>query len=226
MLDELSSKKLKTMSVLFVENDDKTQDLVLPIISLLFSSVHTTQSGIDAYEKYSSLKIDLIITSIDILQIDGISFIKKIRQTDGKTPIIVISKHLEPKYLLEAIELNLVRFIPKPINEIKLLQALDKFTASIDGQKRVLFDNGWILDRKQNGLIIDAKVILLTKKEVRFLQLLSDKTSIVTYEDMAKKVWTKSEMSFNAMRLMVKNLRKKLPQDTIVNIHNLGYRIV
>lgn len=224
-MDELMMQKLQTMTVLYVDNDDSDRSSMSEILSLLFGSVHLASNGIQAYDMYKSLNIDLIITGIEMLKMDGIELVKKIRQTDNKTSVIIISKYVEPEFLIEAVELNLIRYIPKPIDENKLLDALAKFVKQKDNEDRLNMSNGWVLDFKQNSLIIDGNLIPLTKKEAKFLELCSNKKGIVSYEEINKKLWRKQQMSLNALRLMVKNLRKKLPTKSLTNVQGIGYKL-
>lgn len=51
------------------------------------------------------------------------------------------------------------------------------------------------------------------------------KDSIISYEEIEQKLWESEYMSLNALRLMIKNLRKKLPEGTLKNIQGIGYKL-
>ncbi len=65
----------------------------------------------------------------------------------------------------------------------------------------------------------------LTKKEAKLIELLLEKDSIITYEEIEQNLWESEYMSLNALRLMIKNLRKKLPEGTLKNIQGIGYKL-
>ena len=68
---------------------------------------------------------------------------------------------------------------------------------------------------------------MLTKKENQFLKLLIQKDRIISYAEMENIIWNEdSVMTPNAMRLFIKNFRKKLPEDVLKNIQGTGYRLV
>lgn len=57
-----------------------------------------------------------------------------------------------------------------------------------------------------------------------FLKLLVSKNRIITYEELENSIWDDdSVMTANAMRLFIKNLRKKLPENFLKNVQGIGY---
>jgi two-component system response regulator VanR len=69
------------------------------------------------YEKY---KPDIIITDIQMPKLNGLEFVKRIRQKDKKTQIIIITAFCDKDYLLKAIELGLVKYLVKPVKKKSL----------------------------------------------------------------------------------------------------------
>ena len=67
----------------------------------------------------------------------------------------------------------------------------------------------------------------LTNKEKIFLELLfSHKNRVFTYDEISDYVWGYDDsIPLNGLKNIVKRLRKKLPEDTILNIFNEGYKI-
>jgi len=64
---------------------------------------------------------------------------------------------------------------------------------------------------------------MLTKKESKLLKLLAFKKGVVSYGEIEQVVWEGEYMSPNALRLLAKNLRKKLPKGTVKNLQGVGY---
>lgn len=65
---------------------------------------------------------------------------------------------------------------------------------------------------------------ILTKKESNFLKFLLSQNRVISYEELHDNICDEdSIMSQNAMRLFIKNLRKKLPSDFLKNIQGVGY---
>ena len=156
---------------------------------------------------------------------DGIELAKKVRQKEPKAQILITSAHTEVDYMLEAIELSLVRYIVKPITETKLSDALNKFLISKENSGVVEFSDGWFYDMDQKQIKNEDKIFDLTKKEVKFLEMLLERDSVISYEEIEAELWEGEYMSLNALRLMMKNLRKKLPEGSLKNIQSIGYKL-
>jgi diguanylate cyclase (GGDEF)-like protein len=81
--------------------------------------------------------------------------------------------------------------------------------------------------KKHTQLIYKNKDIVLTKNELLFLSLLFTAVNYqFTYEQIYKYVWGDEFLDKKeSLKTLVKLLRKKLPQNIIVNIFNVGYII-
>lgn len=75
-------------------------------------------------------------------------------------------------------------------------------------------------------IICDGQPVKLTKNELLFLDLLAFNSSrVVTYEEIESQIWPYEGMSSDAIRSLVRALRKKLPDDAIENVSGVGYKI-
>ncbi|MDD3324332.1 MAG: response regulator transcription factor [Sulfurospirillaceae bacterium] len=224
-MNEKLLKQLSNYTVLYAEDDSGIRKNINELLSMLFKEVYLAVDGEEAYEKYISLKPDLVITDIKMPRLNGIDLAKKIRHVDDQAQIIVITAHTEVDFMLEAIELFLVRYIVKPITEPKLLDALEKFLDSKEKVNRKEIADGWFYDYLKKAICHNETLYELTKKEARFLEILLSKNSIISYEEIERELWGDEYMSLNALRLMIKNLRKKLPEGVLKNIQGVGYKM-
>lgn len=219
------AKTLKNFSVLYIEDEDGLRESVFEMLNLFFKKVYLAQDGQKAFEILAKSTPDLIITDIKMPKIDGISFIKEIRKQGNKTPIIIISAYTETEDLLEAVELSIVSYVTKPITETKLSIALEKFLSKVTNVDNYEICDGWSVDFLKSVIISPAKIYELTSKENKFLQILILNKGIITYSQMENELWEKSFVSDNAIRLFIKDLRKKCPKNFLKNIQNIGYKI-
>ena len=73
---------------------------------------------------------------------------------------------------------------------------------------------------------MNGEVSHLNKKEILLLRLLLlDKERTFTYEEIENQVWGSKSMSLAALRSVVRDLRKKIGQDFVINISGTGYRM-
>jgi len=216
---------LSSYTLLFVENEKGIRDNLEEILSLYFKKVHIAIDGQDGLEKYKQFKPDLIITDVKMPHLNGIQMIQQIRKTDQKTDIVIISAYTEVDDILTSVELNLLKYIVKPITQTKLEEVFELFLSKHKRSNLLSLSPNCIYNQSKNSIIYDDEEFLLTNKENNFIQLLLEKNALVTYDEIEDKLWNGKKMSQNALRLFIKNLRKKIPLDLIKNIQNEGYLI-
>jgi DNA-binding response OmpR family regulator len=216
---------LSSYTLLFVENEKGIRDNLEEILSLYFKKVHIAIDGQDGLEKYKEFKPDLIITDVKMPYMNGIEMIQAIRKVDQKTDIVIISAYTEVDDILTSVELNLLKYIVKPITQTKLEEVFELFLTKNKRSNLLNLSPNCIYNQSKNSIIYDNEEFLLTNKENNFIQLLLEKNALVTYDEIEDKLWNGKKMSQNALRLFIKNLRKKIPLDLIKNIQNEGYLI-
>ena len=219
--------KLNAFSVLYVEDENGIRKNIEEILVHLFKETHTAKNASEAHMKYIQNKPDLIITDIKMPGESGIDLIKKIRQEDSKTRIIITSAHTDLEYMLEVAELHLVKYIIKPITQEKLMDALISFLKTHDDSKIYNLSRTCIFDYSKSIITNEDESFDLTKKENSFLKILITKNRIISYDEMENLIWDEdSIMTANAMRLFIKNFRKKLPKNSLKNIQGTGYKLI
>jgi DNA-binding response OmpR family regulator len=216
-LNESILNQLSKYTLLFVENEKGIRENFQEFFNLLFKKVYVAVDGVEALEIFNNNKIDFIITDIKMPNMDGIELVKEIRKVDSKIAIVIISAHTEVELLLSSIPLQLIDYIVKPINQNKLFKIFEIFL-SINKKKEQ-----FIFNKEKNQIIIDDIIHNLSYKENIFLDKIINGNKVVTYDEIEFDVWDGKPMSQNALRLFIKNLRKKLSIDIIKNIANQGY---
>ncbi|PLY08493.1 MAG: hypothetical protein C0625_02585 [Arcobacter sp.] len=84
---------------------------------------------------------------------------------------------------------------------------------------------GYKFDILNQTLFFDKEQIALTKKELLFLDLLiKNSKRAVKYDEFSNYVWD-GYMSEDALRSIVRELRKKMSKQSIKNISGIGYQI-
>ncbi|ADG92950.1 response regulator receiver protein [Arcobacter nitrofigilis DSM 7299] len=223
---ERLENKLETYSVLIVEDDDFIREKLVTILSFYFKEVFQSDNVIDGYELYLENKPDLIITDIEMKDENGIELIKKIRLIDMGIPIIVISAYSKEEYLLNLINLKISHYILKPVTNKKLYEAI---TVAIFNENHTMFEiyPSLYLDIENSNLYYNKETIPLRKKDKHFLELLyKNKDKITTYDMIQEYIWVDKDMTQNALKTFIKELRKKLPVQIIENIIQEGYRLI
>ena len=218
----------KNIKILYVEDDEIARENGVEYLQNFFEQIYAASDAIIALQLYEKHQPDIIITDIQMPKLNGLEFVKRIRQKDKKTQIIIITAFCDKDYLLKAIELGLVKYLVKPVKEKEFEEALFLCVNSLqeDVTNIVKLDINSYFDSFNKNLIIDDEIIKLRTKELIFLELLiKNKNRYVSYEEIENYVWDESVMTKDALKTLVKNLKSKIPKDLILNLTNSGYKI-
>ncbi len=228
-LSDFSIEKIKTLNVLYIEDDLKNQAIISKALDLYCNEVIVASDGEEALYFYENNKelLDVLIVDISIPKINGLEVIKKIRSTNKKIPIIVTTAHTDKEYLLESLTYQLESYIVKPFSFEKLMSVLEEFIQkeySITSFMNI--DKSIKLNLTRKELQVKELCITLEPKEFKFLFLLTKNINkIVTYDVIEYYVYGEQTMSKSAIRTIVSNLNKKLNKKYILNYSNEGYML-
>jgi len=129
------SKKIKIM---IVEDDLDTIFYLNNLLEDVFDNVIIAKDGEEALKYYEKEHINLIITDINMPNMNGIELIENIRKKDNKISIIILSSHNESHFLMRGIELGVNGYILKPVNVDSLIKTLINTIETIN--LRIEFD--------------------------------------------------------------------------------------
>ncbi len=220
--------QLKPLRILYAEDEDGIRKNILKTLRYYSKEVYEATNGKEALDLYFEKKPDIILSDIHMPLMDGITFIKEVRKVDKTTPVVMITAHTEKKYLLEAIELHMEKYLVKPITTKMLFETLGKCIESLNINEVIKLesDENYTYDFGIKKLKYKGEIIVLNKKEIRFIELLiQNQNRVVTYDELQDKVWQELIMTDSALRSVVLHLRKKLPTNIINNLSGIGYKI-
>jgi len=219
---------LKISTVLYIDNYNENVAKIEKILTLFFKKVVFLNNYEDAYNYYTENKPAAIITEVLLDDKSGIELIKKIREKDNKTPIMIVSFNKDEKNLFDAIRLNLVDYLVKPINSDDLIYALNNIAKKIfnNGNIMVNINKKLSYSYLEKTLISNDEKIMLTKNEIKLIELLiANKDKTVTKEDIEYHIWKDEVVSESAFKSLFLRLRNKIGKNTIVNNFGIGYTI-
>lgn len=96
---------------------------------LNYEVVAEAVDGQDAVEKYAAVKPDFVTMDMVMPRLSGLDAIRKIRETDPKARILVVSAIDQPAVLKEAVQAGAVDFIVKPFRPDRIAATLTKLVA-------------------------------------------------------------------------------------------------
>lgn len=219
---------LNISTVMYVDNIDQNSEKTIKILKLFFTKVIVCESYDEAIKSYNLYEINAIITEIDLADKSGFSLIKYIREKDQDIPIVIVSFNKEEKNLFQAIRLNLVDYLVKPINANDLIFTLNNMAKRIfnGGQITVNINKRISYSFLDKTLKNSDKTITLTKNEIKLIELLiSNRDKTVTKQDIEYHIWKDEVVSDSAFKSLFLRLRSKIGKNSIVNNFGVGYSI-
>ncbi len=169
---------------------------------------------------------DIIITDINMPGMNGLELIKKIRSTNNEVEIIILSAHTNTEYFLEAVKLNLVSYLIKPIKSDDIRKIIFDITKKIKNKPYIKFADGYKWDKNLNTMFKGDKKVNFTNYETSLIQrLIKNPGQTVFYEDLHYYIYSDGDYSQDAITSLVKRIRKKIPKDLIKSCYKEGYKI-
>jgi two-component system, response regulator YesN len=118
------------LSVLIIDDEFvilKGLEFMLKNQKELVLNVSIAVDAIDAMEKVSENIPDVIITDVNMPEVDGFTFIEKVLSITSNCKFLVISGFERLDYLKRALQLHVSEFIFKPVDKVILLNKLAEF---------------------------------------------------------------------------------------------------
>ena len=220
ILDVLSNKK-----VLCLEDEEAILRNICASLELFFAEVKGVTDGFDALELAMSGAYDALVLDISVPNIDGLEIAKKVRAINQKIPIVILSSHVEQEYLWRAVELKITRYLEKPYDKKSFIKALEDVAFELVGRTPTIRLNDELeYDFGKKALYVNGQISHLSKSESKLLEyFLNNKNQTITYEQIFDYIWDYEQPTKEAIKTIVKELRRKLGKDVIKNLYGVGY---
>ena len=125
MIKDNIKRKLKNLTVIFVDDEEFVVDTMREILPALFKRSYFSLNGIEAIEEVKKHNIDIVLTDLSMPKMNGIDMIKEIHKFKIDIKVVCISGHNENEFINKAKELG-CSFIIKPISSNELFKALEE----------------------------------------------------------------------------------------------------
>jgi len=227
MNDKDTIASLSKLSILYAEDEKEQREAVAKTLKLFFKNVYIADDGAKAVELFEKSNLQIVLLDFVMPHLDGYEVARKIRQTHPKIPIIIASAYNEKEKLLKAIEVQTLQYIEKPITQEKLLfafnLALEKLTKN--NLLSVKLRDNITYNYLEQKLFLEENKINLSKQEVVIVEfLLKNKGKLVQKEELLQLLPFESAND-NSLRNIIYRLRKKIGENNLLTIQDLGYMI-
>ncbi|MGS0674230.1 response regulator transcription factor [Shewanella sp. 30m-9] len=218
--------------LLLVDDDIVFLKALLPVLEQEGFIVTVVNSGADALDKLKSIRPDLILLDINLLELSGFELLTL--RLD-KTPAIVISTLDTEEDRIKIYELGADDFLSKPFSHRELVVRINALMRRIDCIKnnadcQLKFSEDISFDDNQFMISTSEQSVSFTQTEFKlFKYLFERKGLVVTKQELQLRVLQKELGQFDRnLDMHISNTRRKLSENqlpkTLINtVRGKGY---
>ena len=171
-------EKLKTITILYVEDEVDLRENIILTFNKLFKKVHIAVDGQDGLEKFKEFKddIDVIVSDINMPNKNGFEMANDIRMI-ANTPIIITTAYSDEENLTKALNMHIDKYIKKPMKLKDLAESILKLVLknreTLHKQKitATLVSKTKEINEEKKKLLSSSEII---NQELKLLRKLSD----------------------------------------------------
>lgn len=222
------------MRILLTEDEKDLVNALCTILKHSNYSVDAVYNGADAVEYLESGVYDVAIFDIMMPVMDGITALKKVRESGNNVPIIMLTAKSQIDDKVLGLDSGANDYLTKPFAAKELLariRAVTRNAATSEVLNNVLKYGNVTLDLTTYELSSVEGSFKLANKEFQMMEMLMKNTSvIISQESFMDKIWGfESEAESNVVWVNISYLRKKLKTiGADINIkatRNVGYSL-
>jgi len=117
--------RLKNYSILYVEDEEITQELIADILKSTCKEVFVANDGVEGLALYKEKKPDIVLSDIAMPNMDGLTMSEAIKKINADQPIALFTAFSQSSYLKKAAEIGIATYILKPLDEEQFFNSLN-----------------------------------------------------------------------------------------------------
>jgi len=214
--------------ILLVEDDETLSELISEYLSEQGYDVTVRADAKAALDTAYERNFDILILDVKLPKGDGFSLLRELRRLGDDTPAIFTTSLNALQDLEIGYKSGCDDYLKKPYELKELLlriQILLKRKFSHVNDEFIELNGGYKFYPSSKTLQQNGQIVNLSNKESELLALfLENKNALLSKETIFEKIWNYGEEpSELSLRVYVKNLRRILGKDAIINRRGDGY---
>ena len=214
--------------ILLVEDDETLSELISEYLSEQGYDVTVRADAKAALDTAYERNFDILILDVKLPKGDGFFLLRELRRLGDDTPAIFTTSLNTLQDLEIGYKSGCDDYLKKPYELKELLlriQILLKRKFSHVNDEFIELNDGYKFYPSSKTLRQNGQIVSLSNKESELLSLfLENKNALLSKEAIFEKIWNYGEEpSELSLRVYVKNLRRILGKDAIINRRGDGY---
>lgn len=204
--------------VLVVDDESQITRVLRHSLTAHRYDVRTAADGMSALDTFRDWHPDLIITDLQMPEMDGIELCREIRKS-SKLPIIVLSVKGEERTKVAALDAGADDYVLKPFGIDELLarvRAALRRSPDMPAEAPTKFEDGdFMIDPSTREVLVKGGSVHLTPKEFDLLVFLfQNRNKVITHRAILTAIWGGNfTEQTEYLRVFIGQLRKKVEPD-------------
>lgn len=222
--------------VLLVEDEELARKTLAFYLNTIFDEVVLASDGsvaLDILEDNLQKEnlFDLIITDLNMPNLNGMQMIDKILKIVPNQRFIIVSAYKNEEDLLKLINLRVSGYFVKPLNIDNMMEMLQKAKEEVlldkqdkkENKKLIALNNTYTFDLEENKLYKQNIIVKLSKKEFEILDILiKNLGNLIGIDRFKQEIWNNIDINDSSFRTVMKRLKDKIKDDDFIISHK-GY---
>ncbi len=220
--------------VLLVEDEETLSMIIKETLEEIGFVISTAKDGEEGMRLFFELRPDVLVADVMMPRMDGFEMVRRIRQTDKRTPVLFLTARSAINDVVAGFELGANDYLKKPFGIQELIIRIKALLhkAFIEEETENNYNIGnYILDPIAQTLSFAGNRQELSYRETEILKRLCQRRNqVVNTQNLLLELWgDDSFFNLRSLHVFITKLRHKLSQDErirIVNVRGIGYKLI
>ncbi|GAB4520561.1 MAG: response regulator transcription factor [Anaerolineae bacterium] len=225
--------------ILLVDDEQGITENLAPLLERSGYRVEVAMNGQEALQRLTSFAPDLIVTDVLMPQMDGREMLRRLRQANNWTPVILLTQVGSSMERAMALEEGADDYLNKPFDPYELVARIRSVMRRVQSGKpsltaaQRLASGALVLERSARRVKLNNQIVPLTPKAVTLLEyLMTHPDELITRDRLLDVVWGWDyPAGVRAVDTRIAELRKAIGDDSgnpvfIETVPGQGYRFI
>ncbi len=216
------------MRILLIEDDTMIGTGLQKGLKQSGYAVDWAKDGLSGEDAFTAQSYDLVILDLGLPQKSGMDVLRDIRKKNDNTPVLILTARDSVGDRVAGLDAGADDYILKPFALEELEARVRSIARRKTGQANPVLKHGDIgLNPATHEVWIGDVKIRLSGKEFSLLHyLMKNSTGVFSKSQLEESLYGwNEEIASNAIEVHIHQIRKKMGQNIIKNIRNVGYKI-
>lgn len=234
------------IKVLLVEDEETLAMIIKDTLEGQNFLIHTAADGEEGLRRFFDLRPDVLVADVMMPRMDGFEMVRRIRQTDKRTPVLFLTARSAINDVVEGFELGANDYLKKPFGMQELIIRIKalvgkafSFTENVPEEVTDFEIGDYRFNSVTQRLSYTGTAapphtgteMELSHRESEILKrLCENRNRVVNTQNVLLELWgDDSFFNSRSLHVFITKLRHKLSLDDhirIVNVRGIGYKLI